>query len=208
MMEVGPSGLRGGRSGKAGQANGQIMFELTPIPISPARRTGRRTRSRPWALAIVLVGVLGLAGCGSSSSSAGSAGAQHVHFAKTKFVLHAGLAFGAFHRYIYKPFRSGGFTPPLSHKAAIVKAGVAALFVYHEVKIALMDARSSPLLSKLVKPLTAMQDKVNALRQSLHGGHLDSTGINAANSAVSSIGAQSAHSGTTIRDLATSGLDG
>jgi hypothetical protein len=24
-----------------------------------------------------------------------------------KFVLHAGLAFGAFHRYIYKPFKAG-----------------------------------------------------------------------------------------------------
>jgi len=39
----------------------------------------------------------------------------HVHLAKTKFVLHAGLAFGAFHRYIYEPFRSGAFTSPLHH---------------------------------------------------------------------------------------------
>jgi hypothetical protein len=185
------------------------MLELTPVPMSSARHTSRRTRRRPWTLAIVLVVVLGLAGCGSSSSSsAGSAGSQHVHFARTKFLLHAGLAFGAFHRYIYKPFRSGGFTPPLSHKAAIVKAGAAALFVYHEVKIALTDARSSSLLSKLERTLTSLQNKVNALHQSLHSGHLDSTGIKAANSAVSSIGAQSAHSGTRIRDLATSGLGG
>ncbi|MEV7908560.1 hypothetical protein AB0P04_43915, partial [Streptomyces anulatus] len=30
-------------------------------------------------------------------------------FAKIRFALHAGLALGAFHRYIYKPLRSGGF---------------------------------------------------------------------------------------------------
>jgi hypothetical protein len=30
-------------------------------------------------------------------------------FAKTKFVLHAGLAFGAFHRYLYKPYQAGTF---------------------------------------------------------------------------------------------------
>jgi hypothetical protein len=125
-----------------------------------------------------------------------------VHFAKTKFIVHAGLAFGAFHRYIYKPLRSGGFTPPLKHKAAIVKAGLAALFVYHELKIALVDAQSSPLLSKLVSPLTALQNKLHGLHQSLSGGHLDTGAINAANGAVSSIGSKSAQSGASIHELA------
>jgi len=161
---------------------------------------------------LVLVLVLGLAGCGSSSSSSSAGGSGststvgHVHFAKTKFLLHAGLAFGAFHRYIYKPFRHGGFTPPLRHKLAIVKAGAAALFIYHEVKIALIDAQSSPLLSKLVSPLTALQRELGSLHQSLHGGHLDPSGINAANANVTSIGSQSAHNGAPVRDLATPAL--
>ncbi len=160
----------------------------------------------------MLVLMFGLAGCGSSSlsSSAGGSGltttVAHVHFAKTKFLLHAGLAFGAFHRYIYKPFRRGGFTPPSTHKLAIVKAGGAALFVYHEVKIALADAQSSPLLSKLVSPLTALERKVGSLHHSLHGGQLDSAGINAANANLTSIGAQSAHRGTAVHDLATPAL--
>jgi hypothetical protein len=184
------------------------------ISGAPAAGSSGRARTRVrryrWSLPILLVLILavGVAGCGSSTTSSGQTGSPHVHFAKTKFVLHAGLAFGAFHRYIYKPFRSGGFTPPLSHKAAIVKAGVAALFVYHEVKIALVDARSSPLLSKLVSPLTALQNRLNALHQSLRGGHLDSKSINSANQAVSGIGSQSAHGGVPIHDLATSGLGG
>jgi len=46
-----------------------------------------------------------------------------------------------------------------SHKLAIVKAGAAVQFVYHEVKLALIDAQSSPLLSKLISPLTGLDSK-------------------------------------------------
>jgi hypothetical protein len=178
-----------------------MTLEITSLAPRRARR-GRRG----GAVVAALVLALGLTACGSSGSAGSSSGSPHVHFAKTKFVLHAGLAFGAFHRYIYKPLRSGGFTPVLHHKAAIVKAGVAALFVYHEVKLALVDARSSPLLSKLVSPLTALQSRLTGLHNSLSAGHLDSGSITTANSAVSSIASQSAHSGATIRELATSSL--
>jgi len=176
----------------------------------PATQTNR---VRVWALASVLALVLVVAGCGGSSGSSsagGSAGGQattpHVHFAKTKFLLHAGLAFGAFHRYIYKPFRSGGFTPPASHKLAIVKAGAAALFAYHEIKIALIDAQSSPLLSKLVSPITGLQTRLSSLGQHLHRGQLKPADINQTNTNVTSIGALGAQSGAPIHALATPAL--
>jgi hypothetical protein len=65
---------------------------------------------------VLLVGTLALAGCGNATKTVSSTGPNgqattqtvpNVHFAKTKFVLHAGLAFGAIHRYIYKPLRAG-----------------------------------------------------------------------------------------------------
>jgi hypothetical protein len=180
------------------------MMLAPPSPAEYRPRAHRRLHGAIGVIALALA--FASAGCGSSGSSGGDGTSTHVHFAKTKFVLHAGLAFGAFHRYIYKPFRGGGFTPPLQHKSAIVKAGVAALFVYHEVKIALVDARSSPLLSKLVTPLTALQSKLTGLYHSLTAGHLDSGAIDTVNSSVSSIRSQSAHSGATIRELATSRL--
>jgi hypothetical protein len=148
----------------------------------------------------------GAAGCGSSSSSSSGSGTPHVHFAKTKFLLHAGLAFGAFHRYIYKPYKAGGFTPVSSHKLAIVKAGAAGLFAYHEIKTALVDARSSSTLSKLVSPLTALESKMSLLGSGLKSGKLDGSAISNANSSVSSIGSQSASSGASIKDLATPSL--
>jgi hypothetical protein len=50
-----------------------------------------------------------------SAASAGpsalpGAACQHVgsvNFDKTKFVLHAGLGFGAFHHFIYAPYKAG-----------------------------------------------------------------------------------------------------
>ncbi len=64
------------------------------------------------AAAIVLA--LALAGCGSSASSSASTStstspgtaSSSVALAKTKFVLHAGLAFGAFHHFIYSPLKA------------------------------------------------------------------------------------------------------
>ena len=163
---------------------------------------------------ILVVATLALIGCGSSSTptSSGAAGTStttttpHIAFAKTKFLIHAGLAFGAFHHYIWKPFRSGGFTPPLHHKAAIVKAGLAALFAYHEVRLALQDAQASPVLSKLVSPLTALQRRMSSLGSELKQGKLDSSGISGANSSVNNIGAQSASSYKPIQDAPTPAL--
>lgn len=161
---------------------------------------------------LMVAGVLALAGCGSSASSGSSAGSgqttQHIAFAKTKFLIHAGLAFGAFHRYIYKPFRNGGFTPPLRHKAAIVKAGLAALFALHEARIALRDAQASPVLSKLVAPLTALQRRLAGLGGRLKSGSLDAGGINSTASTVDQVGSQSASSYKAIKDAPTPSLGG
>ena len=179
----------------------------------PARRSlasgpgSRRKGGRVLALTLTLMLAFGAAGCGSSRpASSNGTNTPHVHFAKTKFLLHAGLAFGAFHRYIYKPYKAGSFTPTSSHKLAIVKAGVAGLFAYHEIKIALTDAQSSSTLSKLVSPITALEGKLDSLGSGLHGGTLDGAGITQANSLTSSLGSQSASSGASIKDLATPSL--
>jgi hypothetical protein len=148
-----------------------------------------------------------LAGCGSSSSSSSAGGgaaaastSSTTHFAKTKFLLHAGLAFGAFHRYIYKPFRAGVFSHPFLHKLSLIKAGLAALFVVHELKIAAVDVRSSKLLSTLFSPLTAAAAKLSALRSSITGGGVSSADIGGVQSQLSSIGNTASGKGQAIQD--------
>ena len=92
-------------------------------------------------------------GCGSSTKTVTDTGANgqvttstvpNVHFAKTKFAIDAGLAFGAFHRYIYKPFKSGQLGGGLLHnKKSKLKAALAAAFAYNRVKAALRAALRS-----------------------------------------------------------------
>jgi hypothetical protein len=169
------------------------------------------------AVGLIAVAVFVGAGCGSkASTNSGSASntpttqtAAGTHFAKTKFVLHAGLAFGAFHRYIYKPFKAGKFSGGLlHHKLATAKAALAAAFAYHEVKLALVDARSSKILSTLLAPLLALQTKLNSLTSRLKHGSADPAAIQSAQSATDTIAAGSARAGQPVSDLPTPSLGG
>jgi len=107
-------------------------------------RTGFGACTRALVIVMVLVGLVP-AGCGRKSSgsttmpAAPGAACQQVgsvNFDKTKFVLHAGLGFGAFHHFIYAPYQADalhGIVPP-------GKAGLAALFSVHEMKLAKAEA--------------------------------------------------------------------
>ena len=170
---------------------------------------------RRFPIAAVIVALaLGMSACGSTSSSGSGGGSTgsasttqgQTSFAKTKFVLHAGLAFGAFHHFIYKPFKSGGLTGGglFNHKFALVKAGLAGLFAYHEVKLALLDAQSSPLLRKLVSPLTALSSQLSSLGTRLKGGNVDQAAIEAANSQVGVANSASRASGQVVNELTPS----
>jgi hypothetical protein len=131
-------------------------------------RTGLRTRTRVLLIGIVLVGLVSATGCGptsassapgtsASASAAPGAACQQVgsvNFDKTKFTLHAGLAFGAFHHFIYAPYKAG----TLHGVVALAKAGPAGLFTVHELKLAKADAESSPTLCHLAAPF----DKASA----------------------------------------------
>jgi hypothetical protein len=164
--------------------------------------------------ALLLVLTLAFAtACGSKSSSSSSAseGAtvgqtttapNHIRFAKTKFVFHAGLAFGAFHRYLYKPFKEGVFSHPLQHKLALVKAAAAAAFVVHEVRIAREDAQSSPLLRKLLSPLTALAATVGGMTAGLKSGHADPAALGSANGAIESIKQSASSAGAHVTEHA------
>jgi hypothetical protein len=167
---------------------------------------------------VAIIGVLAvsLVACGSSGSSSSASGASAAagstssttKFAKTKFVLHAGLAFGAFHRWIYKPAKAGELSHPFRHPLVATKAALAAAFTYHELKLALADAQASPTLSKLVAPITALQDKIHGVEGSVKSGGTSASQASGLDSAVSSIKSQAAGDGQPITEQAPSSLSG
>lgn len=152
----------------------------------------RRARSATLPVAVMLAVTL-IGGCGGvrpadpapqgagaappAAASTPPAGAQGSldeecpttgntrRFAKTRFALHAGLALGAFYRYIYRPLRSGGFKAGAEkRKRTFVKAAVAGLFALHELKVAKKFAMASPTLCKGVQTVsdsfTSLTDKL------------------------------------------------
>jgi hypothetical protein len=176
--------------------------------------------------ALVALMVVFAAGCGTTAKGPGTnqapnmnspnaagrethANTSPTHLASAKFVLHAGLAFGAFHRYIYTPYKAGKFSGGLfHHKLATAKAALAAAFAYHETRLALDDARQSKVLRKLLSPLLALQTKLSTLRDGLRHGSADPSAIQSTQSAAGTLDAQSAAAGERIKDQRPPSLGG
>jgi hypothetical protein len=165
---------------------------------------------RRLASAALVALALAAAACGSGAKVATTTNprgertltcAGRVHFAKTKFVLHAGLAFGAFHRYVLRPYRVGAFQPGRSGRTkALVKAGAAALFAYHELKVARTDAVcDGAKLRHLAQSLSTALAALNSLRALKTGAGLGAIGL--AGQALDRVGNEAASSGTPIKDV-------
>jgi hypothetical protein len=143
------------------------------------RKLGTMHSVRRTAVLVLVIGGLAaavLAGCGKTTSTITGANGQKTTVTKTsapktKFILHAGLAYFAFHRYLWEPYKAGDLKHPLDHKLTLAKAGIASLFVYHELKEASVDVKSSKLLSKLFSPLIAVSHKLSSLKSDLLSGN-------------------------------------
>jgi hypothetical protein len=167
--------------------------------------------SRLLILLVVLAGLaLSTTGCGTKTVTETGANGQvttatvaDVHFAKTKFAIHMGLAFGAFHRYIYGPLRSGAFgrgTP--GRIKALLKAGTAAVFSLHELKTAREDALSDDRLRPLAEKIEGLLGRLSSLGSSLKAGNLNPAAILGAAGAVTALSAASGGVGAAIKEVA------
>lgn len=162
---------------------------------------------------VLLIAALVLAGCGSSTKTVSSTGANgqvttqtvpSIHFANTKFVFHAGLAFAAFHRYIYKPLRAGALRSGAPGRIRVLlKGAAAAVFIVHELKIAHADALASNQLRPLANKLDNLGAKISGLASSLKHGSFHPADILGASGTVNTLGAASSGLGARIKELPT-----
>jgi uncharacterized protein YceK len=149
----------------------------------------------------------GTSATGSNTAAVGTCPTSNTTaFAKTKFVLHAGLAFGAFHRYLYKPFRAGEFSSGAHGRILrFVKAGLAVVFIEHELRLTGQDAQANPTLCKLIaSPLRSLSADVSGAVSGLRGG--STAAIQGAESSLGSITSLAKSKGASIVDNATSSL--
>lgn len=191
---------------------------LTALLTSGCKASTKATNTGANGAAVTTTNAT--AGTGSGPTPAASAGATDsagsgstdcptsntTAFAKTKFVLHSGLAFGAFHRYIYKPLRAGSFQSGSSGRVkTFIKAGLAALFVKREVRLAYEDVKANPTLCKVIAaPLQAVGDKISGAVTALKGG--DPSAVTAVESTVQGVESKASSAGTTIQEDANAPL--
>ncbi len=119
-------------------------------------------------------------------------------FAKTKFVAHAGLAFGVFHRYLWKPYQAGTFNKGADGRfGAFVKGGLAALFIKREIRLTMADAQASPALCKAIAaPLSKIGDTIQNAFDRLKSG--DASGITDINGLIGTVTSAAQAQGDTI----------
>lgn len=121
-------------------------------------------------------------------------------FAKTKFVGHAGLAFGVFHRYLWKPYQAGTFKKGADGRfGAFVKGGLAALFIKREIRLTAESAQANPTLCKAISaPLAKIGDTIQNAFDRLKSG--DASGITDINNLIGTVTAASQQQGDTITE--------
>ncbi|MGW3357314.1 hypothetical protein ACWDFL_18115 [Streptomyces bungoensis] len=137
------------------------------------------------ALTLCCALVAGTTACGSGKSSAQqssdvatkaaapspSTSAQKQKFAKTRFVLNAGLAAGATYEWIVKPWKAGKFKKGAhGRKTSLVKAGLAGVFTYNRLKAAQKNAQGDPTLARALAPLSAGIAALKSLPAKLRSG--------------------------------------
>jgi hypothetical protein len=130
-----------------------------------------RASFRPVAV-ILLALLLAVAatGCGgSSSSSSGSSSGTTTKkcgtFKKIKIAAHLGIAYIAFKKWVYTPWRQGQFHTGTPHrKTRIVKAAIAALVGVHEARVALRQLRECGAGQRASQALDSIQTKLTGMR--------------------------------------------
>lgn len=137
---------------------------------------------------------------GQSTSSSDCPTSNTTAFAKTKFVAHTGLAFGAFHRYLYKPYKAGTFRKGADGRlTAFAKGGLAALFIKREIRLASEDVKANPTLCRTIAaPLARIGDTVQSAFDKAKSG--DAGGIDAVESAITSVSSSSKKDGVDITE--------
>jgi hypothetical protein len=152
----------------------------------------------PFAKRLVLVTALAVA------IVTGSFTPSSAFLDKTRFVLHLGVAYFAFHHWVVKPYQEGAFASGAPHRiSSIVKGGVALFFAYHEVKVAEKIARTSkdPLLQKLDGGLTNLETTFASTGQKFKSGDFNPADIVALTSAAGFVKGQASSEGVAIKDV-------
>jgi hypothetical protein len=175
------------------------------------------------AAIVCFIALLGsVAACGSRGTATGTAAAQRPAvgrpaavaaarvpvsacltqstkaLATSRFAVNAGLAAGAFTRYIYAPYAAGTFTTG----AASAKAAAAGAFVLGRLNAASQVARGNPALYKMmVAPTGTFASAVEGLVTGAKAGDISGSDVTSAWNALQDFRSAAANAGASFKDV-------
>lgn len=170
----------------------------------PADRRGGPPGGRRLPAALLACALLaGTAACGGDESGGGSAGTGDggKKGDKAKFAANAGLAAGAAHQWIVKPFREGKFKKGADGRTgAMLKAGLAGGFTYNRLQAALKNARNDPDLKKAVEPIDQSVKDLKGLPQKLKDGDVNKSEVDTVQKVVDNVKEAGRKAGAEVKD--------
>ncbi len=166
---------------------------------------------------LLLIGALLLGVLSPTVAREASAATQHnqvaaVHtqahaaaFDKTRFLAHLAVAAFLVH-YIYKKYKAGSLGR--THIFTSIKAAVAALLAYHEMKKAYDIAKgsNSKTLQAVVAPINALTGTLSSMSSKLKHG--DTSQVSTANSQQATLQSTAGKNGYSYQDQQPSGFSG
>lgn len=159
--------------------------------------------------ALLMVSIAGPSFAGRASAAVrtvpvASAPAAHpAIFDKTRFLLHAGVAFFIIH-HEYNRYKQGYFSAGTSGRVRHLVVAAAALAIgVHEAKVAYGIAKNSnsKTLQALASPFASLSTTMDGIRGKFAKGQGSASDITGLNSSVSSIGSTAGSNGYNIKDV-------
>jgi hypothetical protein len=142
------------------------------------------------------------AGTAASATSTACPSESTKMLAKTRFVGDAGLAFGAFHRWIWKPHQAGTFKAGAEGRTkALVKAAAAGAFAINRLNAARKLVGADPTQCKALKaPVEALWGGLSGLTGKLKSGDFTGTEIDSVQKSVEDLRSKAGQAGADITD--------
>ena len=97
---------------------------------------------------------------------------------KTRLLADLGLTYGAFQRYLYKPYRAGAFQKGANGRTkALIKAGLATAAIVKLLSNASKNAAADPTLCKYVPNINNINSSLSSLAGKVKDGTASTTDI-------------------------------
>jgi hypothetical protein len=114
----------------------------------------------------------------ASAANASCAQAGTRKIPKTRLLADLGLTYGAFQRYLYKPYRAGAFQKGANGRTkALIKAGLATAAIVKLLSNASKNAAADPTLCKYVPNINNIKSSLSSLAGKVKDGTASTTDI-------------------------------